>query len=195
MGMEEIEQRTGDLEEYAYVLDYLPTGKSFSVRSEPIVQLIGENRFTLLEAVPKSPEIKVEEKLYIGKGVRDKISLIKSRLAYENLTEGAKAQLPVAVGSIIRSQEKKYVDFFNNASPLNIRMHMLEMLPGIGKKHLQAILEAREDKPFESFTDISKRVALLQDPVKLLTERVLMELKGESRFYILARPMHQQAPR
>ncbi len=39
--MEEIEQRAGDLEEYARVLDYLPTGKSFSVRSEPIVQMIG----------------------------------------------------------------------------------------------------------------------------------------------------------
>ncbi|HUB92621.1 MAG TPA: DUF655 domain-containing protein [Candidatus Saccharimonadales bacterium] len=191
--MEEMEQRTGgDLEEYAHVLDYLPTGKSFSVRSEPIVQLIGDNKFTLLEAVPKSNDIKVEEKLYIGKGVRDKISLIKSRLAFENLTEGAKAQLPVAVASIIKGDEKRFVDFFNNASSLNIRMHVLELLPGVGKKHLQAILEAREEKPFESFADISQRVALLQDPVKLLTERVLQELKGESRFYILTRPMHQQ---
>lgn len=190
--MEEIEQRAGDLEEYARVLDYLPTGKSFSVRSEPIVQMIGENRFTLLEAVPKSAEIKIEEKLYIGKGVRDKISLIKSRLAYENLTEGSRSELPNAVSSIIKNEEAKFVGFFNNASSLNIRMHVLELLPGVGKKHLQAIIDAREEKPFESFEDISKRVALLQDPVKLLTERVLMELKGESRFYVLTRPVHQQ---
>jgi putative nucleotide binding protein len=191
--MEEMEQRAGgDLEEYAHVLDYLPTGKSFSVRSEPIVQLIGDNKFTLLEAVPKSTDIKVEERLYIGKGVRDKISLIKARLTFENLTEGAKAQLPAAVTSIIKGDEKRFVDFFNNASSLNIRMHVLELLPGVGKKHLQAILEAREEKPFESFHDISQRVALLQDPVKLLTERVLQELKGESRFYILTRPVHQQ---
>jgi putative nucleotide binding protein len=193
--MEETEQRTGELEEYAYVLDYLPTGKSFSVRSEPIVQLIGENKFTLLEAVPKTPEIKVEERIYIGKGVRDKVSLIKSRLAFESLTEVARAQLPIAISKIIKSNEKKYVDFFNNASSLNIRMHMLEMLPGIGKKHLKAILDAREEKPFESFSDISSRVALLQDPVKLLTDRAMMELRGESRFYILTRPAHQQAPR
>jgi putative nucleotide binding protein len=193
--MEEIEQRTGELEEYAYVLDYLPTGKSFSVRSEPIVQLIGENKFTLLEAVPKTADIKVDERIYIGRGVRDKVSLIKSRLAFENLTEVARSQLPLVVSNIIKSNEKRYVDFFNNASSLNIRMHMLEMLPGIGKKHLKAILDAREEKPFESFTDISNRVALLQDPVKLLTDRVIMELKGESRFYILTRPAHQQLPR
>ncbi len=190
--MQETEQKTSvDLEEYGRVLDYLPTGKSFSVRSEPIVQLLGETRFTLLEAVPKVSEIKVEERIYIGKGVRDKISLIRSRLAYGNLTEGAKNELPIAVASIIHEEEKRFVGFFNAASPLNIRMHTLELLPGIGKKHLQAILEAREEKPFESFADISKRVALLQDPVKLLTERILAELKGESRFYILTRPMHQ----
>lgn len=191
--MEDNEQRTGgELEEYAHVLDYLPTGKSFSVRPEPIVQLLGENKFTLLEAVPKAADIKVEERLYIGKGVRDKVSLIKSRLTYESLTEGAKKELPIAVSSIIKSQEKRFIDFFNNASSLNIRMHMLELLPGVGKKHLQAILDAREEKPFESFSDISQRVALLQDPVKLLTDRVLTELKGESRFYILTRPVHQQ---
>ena len=186
--MEESEQKREDLEEYALVLDYLPTGKSFSVRSEPIVQLIGETRFTLLEAVPKNPEIKVAERLYIGKGERDKIALIKTRLTYANLTEGARNELPRAIGTIIKSNEKKFVDFFNNASPLNIRIHSLELLPGIGKKHLLAIIDAREEKPFESFADMSSRVSLLQDPVKLLTERVLVELKGDTRFYILARP-------
>lgn len=190
--MQEGEQRKEDLEEYGHVLDYLPTGKSFSVRSEPIVQLLGESRFTLLEAVPKVPEIKIGEKLYIGKGARDKVSLIKSRLMFENLTEGSKNELPRAISSIIKADEKRFVEFFNNASSLNIRMHVLELLPGVGKKHLQAILEAREEKPFESFEDISKRVALLQDPVKLLTDRVMIELKGESRFYILTRPMHPQ---
>ncbi len=173
---------------YAVVLDYLPTGKSFSVRSEPIAQLLGETRFTLLEAVPKSPEIKVGERLYIGKGERDKIALIKTRLTYTSLTEGAKNELPNAINGVLHRNEKKFVDFFNNASPLNIRLHSLELLPGVGKKHLTAILDAREEKPFESFEDIGARVSLLQDPVKLLMERVLIELKGDTRFYILARP-------
>ena len=185
--MPELEQRRENLEEYAIVLDYLPTGRSSSVRSEPVVQMIGEEKFTVLEAVPKSPDIKIGERVYIGKGDRDKIAIIKGRLTYNDLTEVAKSELMTSVSNIIKGNEKKFVEIFNNAGPLNIRMHSLELLPGIGKKHLTAILEARDEKPFESFRDIVNRVSLLQDPVKLLAERVVLELKGESRFYILTK--------
>ncbi|MGC8538292.1 MAG: DUF655 domain-containing protein [Candidatus Micrarchaeia archaeon] len=186
--MEE-QQRSEELEEYAVVLDYLSTGKSFSVKSEPVVQLVGENKFTLLEAVPKEgAAIKIGDLVYIGKNERDKISLIKSRINYDTLTEVAKKELPGAITFIIKKNEKRFVDVFNVAGPINIREHSLELLPGIGKKHLKAIIAARQQKKFESFADITARVPLLQDPVKLLTERVLVELKGESRFYLFCRP-------
>ena len=190
--MYETELRKEELEEYGMVLDYLATGKSFSVRSEPVVQIIGETKFTLLEAVPKISDIKVGERIYIGKGERDKISLIKSRLSYQSLTEVAKNELPNAIITVIKNNEKRFIAFFNNASPINIRMHSLELLPGIGKKHLAALLTSRDEKPFESFEDMINRVDLLQDPIKLLTERILVELKGETRFYILTRPPAQQ---
>ena len=182
------EEHHEGLEEYALVLDYLSTGKSFSPKPEPIVQLLGETKFTLLEAVPKVSDIKVKERVYIGKGERDKIALIKSRIMYNDLTEVAKNELPGVIHYIIKGNEAKFVAVFNTASPLNIRMHSLELLPGIGKKHLSAILKAREDKEFTSLKDISERVPLLQDPIKLLTERIISELKGESRFYMLTRP-------
>ncbi len=190
----ERDQRKGDLEEYAVVLDYLPTGRSFAAKSEPLVQLIGENKFTLLEAIPKGTDLRVMERVYIGKGERDKISLIKSRIPYEELTEGSKKEVYNVIYEVIKKNEPRFVDLFNTASPLNIRMHSLELLPGVGKKHLDAILKARDEKRFESFADIAARVPLLQDPVKLLAERVLMELKGESRFYVLSRPYstHQE---
>ncbi len=188
MAVPELEQKRENLEENAIVLDYLPTGRSTSVRSEPIVQILGEEKFTLLEAVPKRPDIKVGEKVYIGKGEREKISVIKGRLLYNDLTEVSKNELPTAISAIIRASEPKFVEMFNTASPLNIRMHSLELLPGIGKKHLQAILDARDDKKFESFKDITDRVPLLQDPIKLIADRVVLELKGDSRFYILTRP-------
>lgn len=184
--MEELKRE--DLEEYALVLDFLLTGKSSSLRSEPVAQLVGESRFTLLEVATKTPDVKVGERVYIGRGERDKVAQIKSRIGYAELTEVAKGELPSAISGIIKGNEQKYVKFFNVASPVNIRMHSLELLPGVGKKHLQAILKAREEKEFESFGDIAKRVPLLQDPVKLLTERVIEELKGESRLYILTRP-------
>jgi len=180
-----------ELEEYAYVLDFLPTGKSSSLRSEPIAQLVGEGKFTLLEVVTKTKDIRIEDRVYIGKGERDKVLQIKSRIGYNDLTETAKNELPLAIAKIIRQNEQKFVNLFNTAGPINIRLHSLELLPGIGKKHLQAIIDAREEKPFESFSDISNRVPLLQDPVKLLTERVIEELKGGSRFYLLTRPYKQ----
>ncbi len=183
--MEERERR----EENAIVLDFLLSGKSSSGRSEPIAQLIGEEWFTLLEAVPKpGATLKPGERVYIGKAERDKIMLIKSRIAYNELTQHSKEELPNRITDIVKGNEKRFVDMFNKAGPLNIREHSLELLPGIGKKHLDAILKARNEKPFESFSDITERVSLMQDPAKLITDRVVSELQGTERFYMFTKP-------
>ncbi len=176
-------------EDYAFVIDFMPTGKSFSAKPEPLLQLLGSEQFTLLEAIPK-PNMKFDigEKVYIGKGERDKISLIKSRISYEDLTQTSKGNLRNVLSKIIEDNEQKYVDFFNNAKSLNIRQHSLELLPGIGKKHLQAIIKARTEKKFESFKDISDRVELLQDPAKLIVDRIIEEMNGNQRFYLFVKP-------
>ena len=82
-------------EDYAYVLDFLQSGKSFTHRAEPVVQLLGEAMFTMLEATPK-PEAKMVfgERVYIGKDERDKIMLIKSRIDYEELTRQQRTSCP-----------------------------------------------------------------------------------------------------
>ena len=176
-------------EEYAYVLDFMLSGKSFSNRPEPISQLLGEEWFTLLEATPKpAAALALGERVYIGKNERDKILLIKTRISYNELTQTSRNELPNLVMKIVRTNEKRFVDIFNNAGPLNIRQHSLEILPGVGKKHLEAILKARNEKKFENFADIEARVALLQDPAKLVSERVLSELEGNERFYMLTKP-------
>jgi putative nucleotide binding protein len=100
-----------------------------------------------------------------------------------------------AISTIIKANEKRFVDVFNNAGPLNIRQHALELLPGIGKKHLEAILKARNEKRFESFVDINARVSLLQDPAKLIGERVLSELQGTERFYMFTKPYSKREGR
>ena len=176
-------------EDYAYVLDFLQSGKSFTHRAEPVVQLLGESMFTMLEATPK-PEAALVfgERVYIGKDERDKIMLIKSRINYEELTQTAKNELPNLVMKIVKAEEKHFVDVFNNAGALNMRQHSLELLPGVGKKHLEAILKAREEKHFESFADISGRVPLLQDPAKLISDRIIAELQGTERFYMFTKP-------
>ena len=80
------------------------------------------------------------ERVYIGKDERDKIMLIKARIAYEELTQTAKNELPNMVMKIVKNDEKHFVDVFNNAGALNMRQHSLELLPGMGKKHLEAII-------------------------------------------------------
>jgi putative nucleotide binding protein len=176
-------------EDYAYVLDFLSSGKSFSGRAEPVGQLVGEEWFTLLEVVPKPGSTLTQgERVYIGRAERDKIALIKARITYIDLTQNAKSELPQAISRIVKNREKYFVDVFNNAGPLNIREHSLELLPGIGKKHLEAILRAREEKKFDSFKDINERIALMQDAMKLISDRVIEELQGNSRFYIFTKP-------
>lgn len=176
-------------EEYAYVLDFMHAGKSFSSKTEPLAQLVGEEWFTLLEVTPKpGMAMNLGERVYIGKEEREKVSLIKSRITYNDLTQTAKNGLQKIITEIIKTNEQRFVDVFNNAGPLNIRQHSLELLPGVGKKHLEAIMKARQEKKFENFEDINKRVSLLQEPTKLITERIMRELQGSERFYMFTKP-------
>ncbi|MFN7088512.1 MAG: DUF655 domain-containing protein, partial [Candidatus Paceibacteria bacterium] len=41
------------MEEYAWIIDYLPQGKAADLRKEPLVQMLGHSFFTLLEATVK----------------------------------------------------------------------------------------------------------------------------------------------
>ncbi|MEM3555701.1 MAG: DUF655 domain-containing protein [Candidatus Micrarchaeia archaeon] len=181
------------MEEYAIVLDSLPYGKSTDVRREPIAQVVGEEYFTLLEVTPKpGATFNVGERTYIGKGPRDKVDHIRSRITYFDLTSAARNELERTIRRIIKEREKYFVEFFNKCGPINIRLHQLELLPGVGKKHMKDILEERERKPFESLEEINKRISLLPDVTKILTERVLEELTGKSKYYILTRPPFQK---
>lgn len=178
-------------EEYAYVIDYIPYGRGY--RAEPTVQLVGESYFTLLEAVLKEDAtVSVGERVYVGKEGRTKISYIKSRLRYDELTSAAKAQLLPIIEKIMKSREEHFIRFFNQASAVTPRMHALELIPGVGKKLTHTILKAREVKPFESFQDLKDRTGIL-NPLKLLAKRVLIELKGEDKYYLFTRPPVQES--
>ena len=73
------------------------------------------------------------------------------------------------------------MNFFNNARAINTRLHQFELLPGFGKKHTQAILESRKEKPFESFVDLKERVSNIPDPLKIIEKRILEELTDIQR--------------
>ncbi|BAA30941.1 DUF655 domain-containing protein [Pyrococcus horikoshii] len=184
-------KRHAEYEEYAYVLDYLPNGypdlETGQYLGKPVAQVIGEKAFTLLEVTPKT-DLMLYERIFIGKGERDKISMINRKLSYDDLTDTAKAELPYILEEIIKKNEERFVKFFNVAPPITNRLHSLELLPGIGKKHMWSIIEEREKKPFENFEDLKKRVKGLPDPVKMIARRILDELQDKDKYKIFVGP-------
>jgi len=178
-------------EEYAYVLDFFTRlGDRRPYRGGPIIQLLGEEYFTLLEAVAKQGvTLKPQDRIYVGRNGREHIAYIVGRISYDQLTAAAKAELPIAIENVVRRKEKKFVDFFNSAQPITPRMHALELIPGIGKRYMWVIIEEREKKPFESFEDLQKRTNI-PNPVKLLVRRIMDELTGEPRYRLFTRPLH-----
>jgi putative nucleotide binding protein len=178
-------------EENAYVLDYLPYGRPGArsgFRAGALVQLVGENYFTLLEAIVKEGStIKPYDRVYVGKEPRGEITYILGRIGYEELSTNAKLELPLVIEKVVNNREKWFVNFFNTTQPITPRMHALELIPGIGKKYMWQVLNEREKKPFKDFSDLQQR-ASIPSPQKLIAKRVLEELEGESKYRLFTRP-------
>lgn len=176
-------------EEYAYVLDFLSRGKSVVIkgREGPIVEAIGEERLTLLELLAVDNQgFESAEKLTIGREGRDKIISVLGKLTYDELTPEARNQLTNVCEIIVKSNESRFVAYFNELQPLTPRLHGLELIPGVGKTFMKLIIQNREKKPFTSFEDIQSRVGL-REPTKLVAKRIVEELSGGSRINILVK--------
>lgn len=170
-------------DDYVIVLDFLPQGRSGDRKAEPIAQVIGEKFFNLLEVVIKEDlMVKPKDKLYIGGDKRNEVKYIRSRIDYSGLTNFSKAELEETIKDLIASDEKKFIEFFNRASAITTRLHSLELLPGIGKRHMWEIIKRRREKPFESFDDLKTRVTMLPDPRKMVIKRIVDELGGKDRY-------------
>lgn len=182
------------MEEYAWVIEYLPGGRSADVRRESIVQMIGSQFFTLLEATVKpDANVSIGQKVYIGKEQRTEIERIKGKLGYGELTPSAKGNLLPIVRNIILEHEAEFIHFMNKAAPISMRVHQLELLPGVGKKHLEAMLNEREKEPFLSFEDMKKRIHSIPDPALLFVHRILNELEGKEKHYLFIKPFSMRS--
>ena len=176
-------------EEYAYVLDFNSRGKSATVKGREgiIITAIGEDHLTLLEilGVPNST-FEIGEKIYIGKDGRTKVSSVLGKMEYGHISSSAQSELLTVVENIVTINEKKFVDYLNNAQPLTPRIHALELIPGIGKTHMHIIIQEREKKPFESFSDIENRTGL-KEPIKHISKRIIEEISGETRMNLFVK--------
>lgn len=174
----------------AIVLDVLLKGHPDDPRPpfkrEPLVQAMGIEQFKLLELVPKTGVIiDIHEKVYIGDAERDKVERVKRRIGFAELTHTAQGELPFIIEEVVRAREADFIMFFNKSISITPKLHMLHLLPGIGKKLMWEILEARNKKPFESFADISGRIKSLPHPEKMIQARILEELEDKDVKYHL----------
>ena len=182
------------MEDYVYVLDYLPKGRSDAppYKRRPLVYGIGENQFTLLELIPKGDAtFTTGERIYVGKDAekRKKIEKIKGRVNYEDLTSTAHGELPYVIVDIVHDLEERFIKFFNEASAISTRFHVLELLPGLGKKMMHEILDERKKKPFTTFEDMQDRIDFLRSPDKLIAKRIELELTDpDQKYRIFTRP-------
>ncbi len=176
-------------EEYAYVLDFTPRGKSITVRGREgvIIQAIGEERLTLLELLGiQNATVEIGERLYIGREGREKVSSVLGRLEYTAISQAAKNELANIIEKVVVANEKRFVNYINNAQPITPRIHALELIPGIGKTYMMTIIKERDKKKFENFSDLQTRVGL-RDPAKLISKRIIEEIMGQARLNLFVR--------
>ncbi len=176
------------LEDHAYILDYLPQGlpEEHRFKREPIAFALGESEFKILELIPKENiNLEIGIRVYIGKdmGLRDKILHVKRRVRFEDITNTAQNELSYIISEIVKANQDRFVKFFNDAQSISTRFHMLELLPGLGKKTMWAIISERKKAPFASFEDIAQRVGALHQPDKLICKRIELELSDTNQKY------------
>jgi putative nucleotide binding protein len=187
--------KKAEREQVAYILDYLPYGRPDDPRpmyqKRPLVQGVGEKHFVLMEMIPKENVVLMShDKVYIGEGDRHEIDHVKRRITYDELSHAAQMELPSAIEKIVLANENRFLSFFNDAYPITTRLHMLELLPGIGKKLMWGIIDIRKKGKFTSLKDLVERVRGLHAPEKLITNRILDELKDDNiKYRIFSTPI------
>ncbi len=177
------------MERYAYILDYLPSGRQTDrgFHKEPLALAIGEDELKLLELIPRpgaslTPGSRVA--LVPIEGISPPIDHVRRRVGYEELTVSARTELPTALESIVRTNSARYLKFINEAPAVSRRFHLLELLPGIGKKTMQQMVDERRRAPFASFAEIENRMHL-KNPERLIVGRIEQELSGVNDKYRL----------
>ena len=172
-------------DEWALVLDFLSHGHYGMERSQPVAQVLGDQYFSLLEVIVReNSSLKSQDRVYIGDGKREQIKYIRGRINFDDLTAAAKEELTYIIEKVIEKEPKRFLVFFNKSGQITTRLHQLELLPGIGKRHLWAIIDERKVKEFESFEDLKKRVPLLPNPEKMISKRIIDELQDNDKYRV-----------
>ena len=172
----------------AVVLDYLPHGRPDDNRpqykKESLAFAVAVDDFELLElTLVDDADVGIVDRVAVGDDTDDTIIESVDHIAYSDLSNSAVSELEYAIEAIIEAEERRFVDFYNDAQPITLRLHQLNLLPGIGKKLRNKIIDTRKRQPYESFEDLADRVGGLHHPDEVIAERILEEIKEDDLKY------------
>ncbi|MDZ5809842.1 DUF655 domain-containing protein [Halorubrum sp. AD140] len=166
------------------LLDVLPNGRPDDdrppSRKSPVAYGLGAESFRLYELdLAADADASVSDRVAL-----DGPTVGRYReVSFDGLTRNAAAEVEYAVEAIVDANEERFVDFYNEAGPITLRLHQLNLLPGIGKQLRNNVLDERKRGPFESFAEVSERVSGLHRPREVIVERIIEEIRKDDLKY------------
>ncbi|QLG62743.1 DUF655 domain-containing protein [Halorarum salinum] len=172
----------------AVILDFLPNGDPADNRAPhqkpALAYALDTDDFRLFRLqIVDGADVSIGDGLVVDPEPDPAVVDRMTEIGYDDLTRNAQGELEYAVEELVEREERRFVDFFNDAGPISLRLHQLNLLPGIGKKLRNNILDERKRGPFESFDDVTDRVSGLHHPQDVLVERIMEELRDEDLKY------------
>jgi len=182
------EEGSAAADRVAVVLDYLPRGRADDDRPQyqksPLAHAIDMESFQLYEVVLDSDfAVSIDDEITV-EPPQEGIGEVRS-ITFDDLSGGAKSELEYVVQDLVEADIERYVEFYNEAGPITLRLHQLNLLPGIGDKLRDNILDARDRAPFESLDDLEERIPGLHNPQGIITDRIIEEIRDEDVKYKL----------
>jgi putative nucleotide binding protein len=172
--------------ETAIVLDVLPHGRTDDDRpryeKEPLAFVLDRADFRLYELILEEADLSIGDQLDIYNSPEVQRT---TAIDYEDLPRGASSELEYVIEDLVAEEEQRFVDFYNDAQPITLRLHQLNLLPGIGKKLRNDILDTRKRRPFEGFDDLEARIDGLHNPREVLVDRIMEEIREDDLKYCI----------
>ncbi|PSQ38635.1 DUF655 domain-containing protein [Halobacteriales archaeon SW_12_71_31] len=178
----------------AVVLDFLAHGRSDDDRpqyqKDPLAYALGVEDFRLFECtVDGDATVAIGDRLVVDPPADRSPAVVSVRaVEYGDLSGGAQSELEYVVEDVVEAQEDRFVEFYLEAQPVTLRLHQLNLLPGIGDKLQEGILDERRRGRFEGFEDVEDRVAGLHDAEGVIVDRIMQELtEDDLKYRVFAR--------
>jgi len=144
---------------------------------------VSVDRFTLYELnLSEDADISILDRVKIRPDFEEGIKRGRE-VDYGDLSDGARSELDYVVEDIVDEDEQRFVDFYNEAQPISLRLHQLNLLPGIGDKLRDNILDERKRSGPSRASRTSRSASTASTAREIIIERILDEMQEDDLKY------------